>query len=485
MVQLALALFAVFAAGLTAGENRLVPAGSGCTTARYIDCDCDGYGVGSPAGPDADDQDSTVNTAASMLKKHGSVDAFLRSKGLNFERIIYVSKRDPSTKGSRHEPGLFREWEEAQKQVRPGDCVLFRGSTSPPAQTYAGVGFREKGGTAAKQITIMAYPGERVALLESYSCIGLFRTGNLVFDGFTCFWKGPEGRSGVEMHFVHDVTLRNIETFGHKWGIFGAQDWKNIFVENSVVHDNSPEHGIYIGARDLPNSRVTIRNCLIYRNGRHGIQSNGRCRELVLERNVIHSNALGGISLINGVQNSSITRNLIYNNNKQGIILYVYREGNGILPYANSDNFFEGNVIWIGKNNCGLGRDRPESQPAVLFNDASPGSEHTMTGNVFRNNTFVTHGGAIFQFDQPAHIGATTVTDNQFYRRAGRGRKDDCLVSVPSLDGYVGDGSSCWGVPFLQKQGMTATGNKNKNPGFRAAAIEFNEIPDDFDFRRP
>jgi len=203
---------------------------------------------------------------------------------------------------------------------------------------------------------------------------------------------------------------------------------------------------------------------------------------MLVERNIIHSNALGGISLINGVQRSMVSNNLVYNNNKQGIILYAYREGESILPYKNSDNLFEGNVVWIGKDNCGLGRDRPEMQPAVLFNDASPGSNHEMSGNVFRNNTFVTYGGPIFQFDQATHIRTTTLVDNRFYRKAGRGRNEDCLVSVSS-NGYAGGGSSCWGISFLQQKGMTASGNQHGDPDFRAASVDYSETPDRFDFR--
>ena len=34
----------------------------------------------------------------------------------------------------------------------------------------------------------------------------------------------------------------------------------------------SIEHGLYLGARDKPNSNITVVNSLFYRNGRHGVQ---------------------------------------------------------------------------------------------------------------------------------------------------------------------------------------------------------------------
>ena len=58
--------------------------GVGCTTAYHIDKDCDGYGVGTIAGdpnpllgPDADDNDATVHTAAQGITLYGSMSAFL------------------------------------------------------------------------------------------------------------------------------------------------------------------------------------------------------------------------------------------------------------------------------------------------------------------------------------------------------------------------------------------------------------------------
>ena len=41
----------------TKAQSSYVPIGKGCTNAYYIDKDCDGYGVASPLGSDADDND--------------------------------------------------------------------------------------------------------------------------------------------------------------------------------------------------------------------------------------------------------------------------------------------------------------------------------------------------------------------------------------------------------------------------------------------
>src|SRR5262249_37418623 len=98
-----------------------VSIGKGCTTAFYIDKDCDGYGVamrsdsdygpGNVSGanystakigdlPDADDNDPTVNTVASWRTKYGSgpsdeslatLQAFLlASRGYNPSRVFFI-----------------------------------------------------------------------------------------------------------------------------------------------------------------------------------------------------------------------------------------------------------------------------------------------------------------------------------------------------------------------------------------------------------
>jgi hypothetical protein len=65
--------------------------GEGCTTAFVIDRDCDGYGVGSALGPDADDTDPSVNTAASALAKYGTLDQVLAHLGYNPRRKLFIA----------------------------------------------------------------------------------------------------------------------------------------------------------------------------------------------------------------------------------------------------------------------------------------------------------------------------------------------------------------------------------------------------------
>ena len=77
--------------------------GEGCTTAFVIDRDCDGYGVGSPLGPDADDTDPRVNTAASALAKYGTLDQLLAPLGYHPTRKLFIAANGDDRRGKPNE----------------------------------------------------------------------------------------------------------------------------------------------------------------------------------------------------------------------------------------------------------------------------------------------------------------------------------------------------------------------------------------------
>ena len=362
--------------------------------ALYIDRDGDGYGVASPLGPDADDTDPTVNTWGSVQAAYGSLEAFLAAKGHSPNRIINVI------------PGA------SYGSLHPGDYVVYSAGTYQDKYPW---GVDNLHGTSADPIVFMARPGERV-VFDGEGGMGISNSSYLVIDGFvtdhTTGWYGQ----GVNIHFSSNITIRNLEATGHERGIYGAQDLHDILVENSVMHDNPVSHGIYWGAREYPNSNLVVRDSLIYRNGRHGFQHNGRVTGLVLEGNQIHTNNLGGVSFINGVSQSIVRDNLIFNNNKQGIVSYTYDESNvNIYPYPIEDNLFEGNIIWVGTTSWN-GNYNPPDYPAIQFNDTQGVG---MDRNSIVNNIIVTYGGELLKFNQADYADTAVIEDNQFFRYWG------------------------------------------------------------------
>lgn len=66
--------------------------GIGCTTAYHIDKDCDGYGIGPGlTGPDADDDDASVNTTATALATYGTLANYIQQvKGYTPTNYWYI-----------------------------------------------------------------------------------------------------------------------------------------------------------------------------------------------------------------------------------------------------------------------------------------------------------------------------------------------------------------------------------------------------------
>lgn len=508
-----------------------------CRNVFFIDRDCDGYGVGSEAGPDADDQDPTVNTARSVNKKYGGVKNFIASLGYHPENIYLVGRPgETSTADADDSLPVFNNWQMVMERVRPGDIVLFKGGEYGITQEEFDrfhIVVHDLHGTPEKPVVIMAFPGDKVVLYGRENAIEIKRSSHLVIDGFICDSKQQEGKAGLQLHFSNNIIIKNLETRNQRWGIHGSEDWRNILLENIVTHDNPGEHGIYIGSRDYPNSSITIRNTISFRNGRHGFQHNGRIEKLIIENSLFHSNQLGGLSLINGITGAVIRNNIIFNNNKQGIILYSYAQKNhNIHPFANDNNLFEHNIVWVGSESNGTGGQSPEFYPAVLLNDTSEESL-VMHNNRFEENVLVTFQGPVFEFRQLRHLPRTLIQRNIFFRsvattqsatgqgespgeedqsqgrnKAGGlaagwqlasriGGKLEQLVSrfqpQPAMASEETDGSHTtrkgnsyqWQLVDLEKKHSQITGNLQTDPEFFDVQPQYSRNPERFDFRMP
>ncbi|MGZ4162131.1 MAG: right-handed parallel beta-helix repeat-containing protein, partial [Neobacillus sp.] len=320
-------LFAMFKEASILLARDFLPIGEGCTNAFYIDNDCDGYGVGSPLGPDADDNDPAINTAKTFINKYRDLNSFLNHLGYKVRNVYYISTdgRDESGEVNNIEKP-FATWGKVKKLLKPGDGAIFRGGEY---KIRWGINISGLQGTSEQPIVIMAYPGEKVIIDDISVGVGAAGPGGCAFviiDGFVLDNTRNTGLgNGIELHLTtrgRNIVFRNIEARNWSAGVHAMCDLHDLSFENCVFHDNKSSHGVYVGAREIPNSNVSVRNCIIYRNGMHGFQHNGRITNLLLENNIIHSNTMAGVSLLNGVSNSIFRNNLIFNNNRQGIIFY-------------------------------------------------------------------------------------------------------------------------------------------------------------------
>src|SRR5262249_28905309 len=138
----------------------LCPDGPGKSTFTCLDKDGDGYGVGPGClGPDADDNDSTVQNASRAIAKYGTLQIFLAHLGYNPGHIFYLSTSGNDSTGVVDDPTHpFQTWSAinvlmARGAFSPGDMVMFRGGT------WTGTTIVPIGGVSGQPVILMAYPG--------------------------------------------------------------------------------------------------------------------------------------------------------------------------------------------------------------------------------------------------------------------------------------------------------------------------------------
>ena len=120
--------FVALGFGMPVRAQSMVPIGKGCTTAFYIDWDCDGYGPGVRSSgvygyqtpgvgnkPDADDSDASINTPATVLTAYdangnATLDNpelkkfLLERKGITADNIYYISLTGNNSTGAPDSP---------------------------------------------------------------------------------------------------------------------------------------------------------------------------------------------------------------------------------------------------------------------------------------------------------------------------------------------------------------------------------------------
>jgi hypothetical protein len=385
--------------------------------AYCIDRDGDGYGVGCQAGDDADDSDPAVATASQALAAHGGLAVLLARRGYKVERIYYISPGgDDRTARPDDAARPYASFEALRRQLRGGEGVIYRAGKydepisleNPPLNA-----------PDAKPIVIAAMPGERVVLDTIGNGVRLARSSNIVIDGLVLVNTRTELGEGVSLNSVRNVLLRNMDISKHFRGVLGMQNLRNVVIENCLLHHNVGEHGVYLGCRDEPNSDLAIRGCVIFMNARNGVQHNGRVKNFRVQDNVIHSNTLAGVSMMQGACASAVINNLIFNNNKQGVVFYAYDSSDAsVEAYDQCGNIVAGNTIWVGRQSWDGGRTDPRNYTAILLHDDTKRTVK-MTDNVFRSNVLVTCAGPAVTFSAKDMARTCAIEGNAIYRQSG------------------------------------------------------------------
>ena len=317
-----------------------------------IDWDCDGYGPGSPLGPDADDNDPSVNTSASALAKYGSTGALLTHLGYNPLRMLFISTTGNDSTGQPNNIAQpYATWAAVSGMIQPGDAVIWRAGTyTMPIPIYIA------GGTAANPIVYMAYPGEKATLDWSAcnntgaGCTGI-NANDLSYwtmDGLTL--NGGNGGYGVDEQgygLPTNITFRNIETIGWYDALFIQGGFTNLTLEHSYLHDLyiEGEHNIYLGANPNITTGLVIENNIIDRaglGGGHNIHMNGRFTGSYVGGNILYGSENESLGLQEGVNHSTIENNIFYTDIHGPMFFYDYSDTSDPANIAFDQNY---NVI--------------------------------------------------------------------------------------------------------------------------------------------
>jgi Right handed beta helix region len=441
-------------------ESPAAPKGPGCTTATVIDWDCDGYGPGSPLGPDADDRDRNVNTSATALAKYGDTRSLLAHLGYNPRRLIFIDNRQKGLKGQPdNEARPYYSWNQVASMVKAGDAVIWR------AGTYADQPSLDTSGKSDQPIVLMAYPGERVILDQPQNGITFVAQSNIVIDGLTLQNTFTGYGEGI---FFGDpavnITIRNVEILKRGRGILGMNGLVNVLIERCVLHDTTMEHDIYLGARERANRDITVRYNLLYNAAYNGFQHNGRVTHMVVDSNIIHSNLLSALSFLEGVSDSVVSNNLMYGNGRNCMVVYDYKDPSPFIkPYDQANDLFVNNTCWVGTKNA-PGEDI--SQPAI--NVESEGLPVSFDNLKFINNIFVTQDYAIFKFGQARFLKTAVIRNNIVWNASG--------------GPYTNSENRDAGFESLNTGDALKNGNVKADPRFRAVDTAWYKSPGNYDF---
>ncbi|HXR75153.1 MAG TPA: hypothetical protein VN737_04200 [Bryobacteraceae bacterium] len=304
--------------------------GLGASTSTCIDADGDGYGTGSGClGPDANDQDATVHTAAQAIAKYGSIDATFQLRNYHPTRYWTV---DPAAgndgtgasctpanlgAGGGSDCKPFQHWSALSGSVAAGDAVVFRSGTYSYPVTIAQ-------GTSSASVYYLAYPGESATFAAYPNYWTVIDKAYWVIDGLRFDGQGDStsgtgcivgGTGDLQSSSTqHDFIVRNVECKNWLNGPYMFNGLQNGLIEFSSFHDMTGSHGIYLGSRAMASTSITVRRNLLYRNSRCGVQFNGRVSDLHIEQNYAYQNGIvdGGddICLENGVHDSFIRGNV-------------------------------------------------------------------------------------------------------------------------------------------------------------------------------
>lgn len=262
---------------------------------------------------------------------------------------------------------------------------------------------------------------------------------------------------------VHDVGSGN--TYGNT--CIYVSNANGAIVENNTVY-NCGEHGVYIANAGAKNS--IVRGNRIYDTGTNGIHANGDksiggdglLTGLVFSDNIIYGVGQNAINM-DGVQDSLISNNLLYRNDKHGVAGYQIDGAAGPQNITIVNNTIDDNNDWAVRfsedkgghiifNNILLSQ-----LGSIRSNSSSAASTYLADYNISSNRYSTDGGGTVRSLDNWQSLTSQDMhsfigTASQLFTNAGNGDytlKDGVVAidsGIASLGGVAAPGVSINGV---------------------------------------
>lgn len=435
--------------------------GKGCTTAWWIDEDCDGFVVGAKnpivrgsqiaipippnMEPDVNDNDPALNTTASFLARYGpSAQGFknyLNDLGYThpIDEIFFISPTGDDITAQPNNVALpYRNRPTPQcnsgccsgpclePRIREGDVVVYRGGTYPEGLSTLGSGyprFDALQGTAQLPILLINYPGERAIFQTANGGFSFARNSAYVtahgFEFEGQYLPNQFSRQVVNLDQPSEhCTIRYCEIRnGDRWGIFGPliQGRNFLTLDHIVVHHIGMEHCLYrnngAGLQEAnEDTGWIIQDSLFYVSGGHGIHWRGG-QHFTFQRNIIHSVSWFGVEMKNGCKYGTLDSNLIFNTGRGPIVMWSDGDPTLADDSGIKHMMFKHNIFWTKTGDNGFGN---ETHAAIRMDrHVAPRLYEDIS---FFNNIFNPVGAVPLEMYQLSLLPELHVESNIFYR---------------------------------------------------------------------
>lgn len=515
--------------------------GMGCTTAYFIDKDCDGHGVGVKSDsayrldgvvvdipgdmPDADDMDPDVNTTETWQAKWGTDNAgmvrFLQErKGFhNTSRIFYVALDGDDATAVINDPGHpFKTGGAVERLVRDrqGGAIIYRGGDwGTKKLLYGGVA---PTGSPGHPLYVMVYPGERVITSNTIGGGGTpgDAIGDITWDEFT-FRSGTLTLGDpVSYNDSSRVGLINNDFIGWHQVFFGNHT-RDVIIEQNLFRQFAA-HSVYFaqatplgadppldanGDTDFdaaeklyrkrlvggggPSFRGKMRNNVSYNSGASGYDPfhlNAYMTGMLIDGNIITYSGGASIGLQTGVYDATMTNNVIFDNGRDSITPVLA----SVQATTMKRNKLINNTILVGPGTDGIRGANPShgvnigTTPGLVKPGPHWHKDYTIDNNIIATN--IGTGRFPFVFGNASYPDTYDIATNILWdsnpNAAPLPNKVVMKVS-PTAGGGIAGGN--YSASQLQSLSPRFTGNIFADPKFTSASYGFTKTPGKFNLR--